>query len=175
VYATALGHEKLANVTFTVRILQVTRKDVLEFIDFLRADAFDIVIMLGVSAKETDVKIEVLGKRILVQDGNELDYGSQFPPGPDTLLSTTYLGHPLMINYQKNLSFNAGNYFCNELYYRTLLYLYLQADKQCSPALFLHVPPLHKMSIEAGIRVILDILQKICKIHFNRDDVVWNE
>lgn len=165
-YATSLGQEKLTDTTFTVRILKVTRKDVLEFIDFLKINPFDIIIMLGVSAKESDVKIEVLGKRVLAEDGNELDPDSQFLTGPVTLLSTTYLGHYLMIDYQKHFSFDAGSYFCNEIYYRTLLHLYSEVDKQNTPALFLHVPPLHKMPKERGVRTTLDILQRVFHIHF---------
>lgn len=124
--------------------------------------------MFGVSAKEKDIRIEVLAQRVLAQDGQELDESMDFPDGDNILLSTAFLAHPLMSSHQHRLSFDAGAYFCNELYYRTLLHissLTTTSTAAFPPAIFLHVPPAETLPVESGIIVVLDVIRKIGQIH----------
>lgn len=145
-----------------VCILSVSRPALEELVGGLGGSDYALIVCLGVAPAD-DFQIEVVARNILADgvSGQECVAGQ-----PACLLSTAYLTGNLMKPHFGRLSYNAGDYYCNELYYRCLQHVFGAGAQNFArtglcPVVFIHVPPLHAVSYEDGLARLKDIMQRI--------------
>eukprot|EP00438_Fugacium_kawagutii_P005673 Skav227803 [mRNA] locus=scaffold948:83585:84247:+ [translate_table: standard] len=110
---------------------------------------WDAVVHLGFEDEAKGLKLETMAfnHRALHSD-------PVVPEGPHLLPTTGDLGAVALNtrNPHELWSRDAGTFFCNEIYYRSLFLIREDKKRRCQgalvPCLFIHVPPLHKMPLK---------------------------
>lgn len=122
----------------------------IEYIQDLEPDA---VISLGLAAGRSQITLERIGINCTEGEEDNTGYKPQgdriIPSGPDGLFTSLPLKQMLEglidAGYPASISNSAGTYVCNQVMYRVLHYL--QENKQCIQAGFIHVPANHSLAL----------------------------
>lgn len=160
-YAEQLGKADIEGISVTVKILPVNPDGIQQFMHYLLEHwrRYDLVIMLGVAAESSAFRIELLAHHSTLS----------FPDidGPSILPTTLGLTMKHWLPYLSHYSYDAGTYFCNDIYYSTLHFIYNQAcvrpDGHLLPAVFVHVPQLDTIPISQGLEFLKQFLHDINK------------
>lgn len=169
-YVKALKAEGLEGVQFSTKIIQVNTKAVSEFVDslekYLLTKTYDAVIMMGVAGDSSDFRIELLAKGIRASLEEPVD-----EEGIPRLLTTLNMSRSKWLPYIDLYSFDAGSYYCNQLYYDVLRLTYQQGitvGDTILPVVFIHVPPADRMSSEEGIHRLKSIIRTIMETSYTQ-------
>mmetsp|Transcript_55967 Transcript_55967/g.122404 ORF Transcript_55967/g.122404 Transcript_55967/m.122404 type:complete len:219 (+) Transcript_55967:42-698(+) len=109
---------------------------------------WDAVVHLGFEDEAKGLKLETMAFNLRASSTHPV-----VPEGPHLLPTTGDLGAVALNTHNPHelWSRNAGSFFCNEIYYRSLFFIRQQKRKRCRgalvPCLFIHVPPLHLMPL----------------------------
>lgn len=162
-YAKVLEREGLDGIRFTVKIIEVNSHGVAKFVNSLEqtyaTEKYDAVILMGVAGDSSDFRIELLAKSIRASLGDPDD-----EDGIPRLLTTLNMSRTKWLPYTGLYSFDAGSYYCNQLYHDVLSLVYGRnwaVGDTYLPAVFLHVPPEEKMSINEGIHRLKGIIKTV--------------
>ncbi|CAE7715181.1 pcp, partial [Symbiodinium pilosum] len=127
----------------------VNEVGVLEAQEFVELEAWDAIVHLGFEDEAKGLKLETMAANV-----RALKRGRVVVGGPQLLPTTGDLG-AVALNTQNPhelWSRDAGDFFCNEIYYRTLFSIREHRRLRCPgaliPSIFIHVPPLHKMPLQ---------------------------
>lgn len=165
----------VGDYSVTVEILDVNRASILKLVNKLgqsriRSQPYHLIIMMGVSGSSHQFHVEVLAKPILAEpnqaegDGEANGFTSEY-----TLMTTINLADNAMTPHNPTqLSFDAGNYFCNELYYRVLSLIYSKKIQNATktgllPAVFIHVPPPDHVDFALGLLQLQALVHNVIK------------
>ncbi|OLQ06855.1 Pyrrolidone-carboxylate peptidase [Symbiodinium microadriaticum] len=126
-------------VVHSLRV-DVTELGVLEAQDVVERGGWDAVVHLGFEDEAKGLKLETMAANV-----RALHKGKVAPEGPQLLPTTSDLG-AVALNTQNPhelWSRDAGNFFCNEIYYRTLYSIREHRRLRCPgaliPSIFIHV------------------------------------
>lgn len=162
-YAKLLQRQGLDGILCTVKIIQVNSNAVAEFVDALNrtmhTEHYDAVVMLGVAGDASNFRIELLAKGIKASLDDLVD-----EKAVPRLLTTLNMSCLCWCPYLNIYSFDAGSYYCNQLYYDVLELIYKQNITSGStflPAVFIHVPPFEQLSVDEGISSLKNIIMAI--------------
>eukprot|EP00434_Breviolum_minutum_P013079 symbB.v1.2.011525.t1/scaffold778.1/size163404/8 len=109
---------------------------------------WDAVVHLGFEDEAKGLKLETMAFNM-----RALKRGPVHPDGPHLLPTTGDLGAVALNtkNPHELWSRDAGTFFCNEIYFRSLYWIRESKRKRCRgalvPCLFIHIPPLHLMPL----------------------------
>ena len=125
---------------------------------------WDAVVHLGFEDEAKGLKLETMAFNAKASSTDPV-----VPEGPHLLPTTGDLG-AVALNTQNPhelWSRDAGNFYCNEIYYRTLYLIREQKQKRCRgalvPCLFIHVPPLHLMPLSESSRFVKTLLGELIR------------
>lgn len=155
--------EGLDGVQLTTKIIPVNAKAVSEFVNSLGKSlltkTYAAVIMMGVAGDSYDFRIELLAKGI--RASLEEPFDQDCIP---RLLTTLNMSSSQWLPYIGLYSFDAGSYYCNQLYYDVLRLVYqhgITVGNTLLPVVFIHVPPAERMSSEEGVHRLKSIIRTI--------------
>ncbi|CAE8581307.1 unnamed protein product [Polarella glacialis] len=139
--------------------LDVSEAGVLAAEELVASRDWDAIVHLGFEDSAKGLKLETmaLNQRALHQ-------GPVVPLGPLLLPTTADLGAVAMNTHNPHelWSRDAGTFFCNEIYYRSLSAIRTRSLQLCKgamiPAIFVHVPPLSQMPLAESARFVRDII-----------------
>ncbi len=109
---------------------------------------WDAVVHLGFEDEAKGLKLETMAFNM-----RALKRGPVHPDGPHLLPTTGDLGAVALNtkNPHELWSRDAGTFYCNEIYFRSLYWIRENKRKRCRgaliPCLFIHIPPLHLMPL----------------------------
>lgn len=124
----------------------------------------ELLIMLGVASQRSKIGFEKIGlnwvQSISADAGHKIPTTGKIKPDQNLALMTDWsvdaalreLDPALMAHVE--VSFSAGAYVCNDLYYRALDDRKLQCEK-----LFIHIPPFEKIDLEQQFKVIMSFIE----------------
>lgn len=156
---------EIKNPNVTTKILPVEfEKAFLDLQIEVQQNEFDYIIMLGLGTGSTRLRLEKVG-----MNWNESTHADEsgylVPVGPiDTSaplsLMTSFPINDIFQklntqNYPVDISFSAGSFVCNSLYYKTLRHF------PNIKSIFIHVPSENIIRIQWQVEVIQEILKKI--------------
>lgn len=150
---------KLKNEGYNTKVLDVTYKEVDEFIDSLKEDTF--LLSLGLAQSRKSLSIEKYGYNKI---NNHTKDNSGFIPKIDVINQSLKEKIETNINIEKLLplikdsyiSEDPGNYLCNYIYFKGL-------NKLNNNALFIHIPLLKENEYDiylSYIKIIIEFLKK---------------
>lgn len=143
-------------------ILPVNNK-IESIVNNLNIENYEIILMLGLSPMAKTFQLELVGrnKRAKMKNHNNKEEGEgeeKIENDKSDLLTTTLdIGSFRMLPSRVMWSIDAGDYYCNELYYRMLI----KGQFANSRIVFCHVPPFESIPFEEGIEIIDEIIKKI--------------
>ncbi|CAE7560769.1 pcp [Symbiodinium necroappetens] len=150
-------------VVHSLRV-DVTELGGLEAQDVVERGGWDAVVHLGFEDEAKGLKLETMAANV-----RALHKGKVAPEGPQLLPTTSDLG-AVALNTQNPhelWSRDAGNFFCNEIYYRTLYSIREHRRLRCPgaliPSIFIHVPPLYRMPLKESSSFVRSLLSDIIK------------
>jgi len=151
---------KVSQATVLSRIITVNHvglEDFARFISSIPTGFLDAIIHLGVDASEPDFKLEITASNLLASKGHG-------PEGRKRLLTTCNMSSSRWATFLAQYSFDAGSYYCNQLYYSTLTTVYnqpLTRKGSFLPVIFVHVPTFEAIPLEVGLAELKDIIAAI--------------
>ncbi|CAK8985199.1 Pyrrolidone-carboxylate peptidase (5-oxoprolyl-peptidase) (Pyroglutamyl-peptidase I) (PGP-I) (Pyrase) [Durusdinium trenchii] len=122
---------------------------------------WDAIVHLGFEDEAKGLKLETMAFNARAENK-----GPVVPTGPKLLPTTGDLGAVALNtkNPHELWSRDAGTFFCNEIYYRTL-YQLREREKPTArcrgalvPCLFIHVPPLHQLPLKESSSFVFSLL-----------------
>ncbi len=114
---------------------------------------YDAIILLGVNGGAADFCLELMATDVPAE-GHEKEPGGK-------LITTVNLSNPSWFNNQHLYSFDAGTYYCNQLYYMVLNIVYSRRqvrDDHILPVMFIHVPPFEAVPVSVGLEKLNEII-----------------
>lgn len=127
---------------------------------------WDAIIHLGLEDTSKGMKLEMMAMNVLASEtgpGWNRDLPCGYHPiavNQDCLLPTTAPLNRINFSTQRSKlewSRDAGAYYCNEIYYRTLLAVRQSRKEPLTPVLFIHLPDLQISSVQQNVQVIRHI------------------
>lgn len=159
-----LVEQGVEGCSFVFHLVKVDAEGVAGAIDFFNTNrqSFDLVIMLGVDERACHFQLELVATDAfpdIYEDG-------KMPVVTHRYLATSNMAHTMWLPYRQNYSFDAGSYFCNNLYYKLLdaintgpITLPLRPT-QLLPACFVHVPPYDAfVDLNGAVGILTDIVR----------------
>lgn len=142
-----LNKRQFAHKKIITKILPVTFSDsYLELKNAIEAEKPDVILLCGVAKTRKVISLEKIGINWIdsrIPDNNgQLIAGEKInPSGPDGLFTKLNIEQFMTKLADKNweISYSAGTYVCNYLYYQTLLHHQI-------PCVFIHVPGTSEMT-----------------------------
>ncbi|KAJ6240612.1 hypothetical protein M0813_03079 [Anaeramoeba flamelloides] len=152
-------------------ILSVDEKGVKSVASYLgdHPDEFCLVVHMGLYSSAPWIRLETVATNILAHD--DLNPPKPiFVGGPDFLPTTLDLNMLSIADMKDSLGVSkfwtrdAGEYFCNEIYYRTLYQTRIKGIRNNGkflPVLFIHLPKEETVSIEQDLAAVSKVIQII--------------
>ncbi|CAE7426019.1 pcp [Symbiodinium natans] len=144
--------------------VDVNEAGVLQAQEMVQQSGWDAIVHLGFEDEAKGLKLETMAA-----NKRALHKGKVASAGPELLPTTGDLGAvALNTNNPHELwSRDAGDFFCNEIYYRTLYSVREHRRLRCPgaliPSIFIHVPPLHKMPLQESVTFVRSLLADLIK------------
>ena len=137
-------------------ILPVNNK-IESIVDNLNIDKYKVIFMIGLSSEIKVFHLELVAKN--KKADRKVDENEKIDKDRcDMMLTTTIdIGSFRILPKDVVWSVDAGNYYCNELYYRMLLKCQFTDHR----IIFCHVPQFKSIPFERGIKIITEIIEKI--------------
>ncbi|EER16028.1 Pyrrolidone-carboxylate peptidase, putative [Perkinsus marinus ATCC 50983] len=117
------------------------------------------IVHLGLEDRAKGLKLEVAAKNILAESNSSLPI---LPNVTSILPSTANLGLVNGIDSDEMWSVDAGSFYCNEIYFRTLSEI--RSRNLNIPAIFVHLPEPTVMSLEEDGRLIRRLISQLLAV-----------
>ena len=166
--ASALNGSLVEQLTVRSLRVDVNEAGVLEAQEAVQKGSWDAIVHLGFEDEAKGLKLETMAA-----NQRALKRGKVVLEGPQLLPTTSDLGAVALNTHNPHelWSRDAGDFFCNEIYYRTLYSIREHRRLRCPgaliPCIFIHVPPLYKMPLqETGLpfRILTNLPQSKTRI-----------
>lgn len=155
------------------QVLDVSYRAVNDFINELRSDSFDRLVMLGVAVSRDRLTPELFARNMIgrAKDVRGFAQEGYIATGEPLLLEST-LWTPELISEiaitvpHTKVSMDAGSYLCNYLSYRAMVRFPNKAVG------FLHVPSPAKLALdvqEQSLRMVLEMIEQDCPVVLPRE------
>ncbi|KAF4752664.1 hypothetical protein FOZ63_029156 [Perkinsus olseni] len=114
------------------------------------------IVHLGLEDRAKGLKLEVAAKNVLAESNSSLPILAN---GTSILPSTANLGLIDVVDADEMWSVDAGSYYCNEIYFRTLSEI--RTRRLNIPAIFVHLPEPRVMSVEQDGRLVRRLISQL--------------
>eukprot|EP00397_Hematodinium_sp_SG-2012_P064469 GEMP01091238.1.p1 GENE.GEMP01091238.1~~GEMP01091238.1.p1 ORF type:complete len:170 (+),score=25.42 GEMP01091238.1:138-647(+) len=101
------------------------------------------------------------GLRVEVAASNHFANNRTFTDGPEILPTTINLNAFALEHKLMEFSRDPGEFFCNEIYYRSLYYVRRNHPAPFIPVVFIHLPPLNLMTLDEQSSYVHDVIVEI--------------
>jgi len=157
--ARALNGVHLESISYRIKshIFAVDEPHVANMTERVYRDDPKVVIHMGYEDIAKGLRIEVAAS-------NDLANSTRKQDGPEILPTTLNLNTFQLVAKYPYMQFsrNAGTFFCNEIYYRSLFYV-RSLRHPYIPVVFIHLSPEHVMSLPEKIEFVYDLITEIAE------------
>ena len=121
---------------------------------------FKAVVHLGLEESSRDLRVEIAGHNVLgAGDDGSCATTPAIPGAPCVLATTAPLGRLVLVD--EEWSTDAGVFFCNEAYYRTLAAIRGGRGVPFVPAIFVHLPSEATAPVSAYLPRLHDVIDAV--------------